>query len=160
MIFTKPEQLSDALLDLLGTGTIIGIDAWIGSGKTTLAELLSATTGRNFYDIDCALNKYFKHYVPALRLDEIRQKIASEEFTFVSGICLRKVLELVGVKADAHIYIKRMATWGWADADELSGAIPELPGSSGEVLRRELRSYHQEFSPHLTATFEFHRLGR
>lgn len=94
-------------------------------------------------------------------MDAIREALAEPiNLLFVSGICLRKVLELAGCAAVAHIYIKRMASWGWADGDELAGYhIPELPGASGEVTRREMRPYHQQWQPHLRADYEFQRFG-
>jgi hypothetical protein len=79
---------------------------------------------------------------------------------FVSGICLRRVLADAGCAAAGHIYVKRRAVWGWADEDELvRGLIPEVPGASGELVRKELRSYHDHWRPHLHADFEFQRPG-
>ena len=39
-----------------------------------------------------------------------------------------------------------MATWGWPDEDELTGGLPEVAGSSGEAVRQELGTYHQDGS--------------
>jgi hypothetical protein len=52
-----------------------------------------------------------------------------------------------------------MATWGWADEDELTGKLPEVAEASGAVVRTELRSYHEKWRPHLVADYEFQRSG-
>jgi len=69
------------------------------------------------------------------------------------------VLERAGTQIDAHIYMKRMAIWGWADEDELNDVPFEVPGSGGEVIRREMRAYHERWRPHLQVDYEFHREG-
>ena len=128
-------------------------------GKTTLARGLAGATGGTLFDLDEALIKDQKWFVPALRLGLIRNRLTeSKGLLFVSGICLRQVLELAECGAAAHIYVKRMAMWGWADEDELSrGALPEIPSSSGEVTRQEMRAYHERWQPHWQADYEFHR---
>jgi hypothetical protein len=122
---------------------------------------LAGATGGTLFDLDKALIKDQKCFVPALRLDLIRDRLTENRgLLFVSGICLRQVLELAECRAAAHIYVKRMAIWGWADEDELSSSVlPESPGSSGEVTRHEMRAYHQRWQPHLQADYEFHRLS-
>ena len=141
------------------TPAIIGIDGWTGVGKTTLAMALANATGGFTFDIDNALIRDQRCFVPALRLEVIKDALAEPRgLLFVSGICLRQVLDLVSCEVDAHIYVRRMAMWGWADEDELDGIIPEVPGASGEAPRREMRAYHQQWRPHLRADYEFHRL--
>ena len=160
-IFGDPEALADELRKRFTPPTIIGIDGWTGVGKTTLARLLAEELGGSFYDIDEALNRDHGRYLSALRLNEIERALEKPRaFLFVSGICLRQVLDSISAKAEAHIYVKRMATWGWADEDELTrGGLPEILGASGEQVRRELRSYHDRWTPHLTADYELHRVG-
>jgi len=157
MITSDPKLLAVELLARFDQGAIIGIDGWTGVGKSTLAKALTEETGGTSYDIDEALDRDRQCYTSALRLDEIEQNLSGEGLLFVSGICLRQVLELVKVQAEAYVYVKRMATWGWADEDDVFGKIPEITGASGETLRQELRHYHSEWTPHLSATFEFHR---
>lgn len=143
-------------------GAIIGIDGWTGVGKTTLANALAGKLNGTAYDLDSALDRDRKCYVAAVRLNEVAEALAVPPgFHFVSGICLRQVLEKAGRAADAHIYIKRMAIWGWADEDELTGgSLTGLRGSSGgDATRREMRLYHERGQPHLNADFEFHWYG-
>ena len=152
--------MADALAVSLKQPAIIGIDGWTGVGKTTLASALASSTGGSTYDLDEALNGDQKSYVPALRLHKIATALASPcGFLFVSGICLREVLQQAGCLADAHIYVKEMATWGWPDEDELEDySLSRMRGSlGGEAVRQEMRIYHRRWQPHLRADFEFHR---
>lgn len=131
-------------------------------GKTTLADALAGELGGSSYDLDSALIRDRKSYVPALQFDRIAEALAKPTgVLFVSGICLRQVLEQVGCAANAHIYVKRMATWGWADEDELKGgSLAIMHGSSGgDATRLEMRLYHEQWRPHLRADFEFHWYG-
>ena len=141
------------------TSRIIGIDGWTGVGKTTLGMALAHATGGTAFDLDDALLGDRKHFVQALQLDLISKQLARPMgLLFVSGICLRQVMTLAGFEADAHIYMKRMAMWGWADEDELDvGGQPDVRGASGEITRRELRPYHAKWQPHLCAYYEFQR---
>lgn len=145
----------------MGARAIIGIDGWTGAGKSTLASALAEQLNASTYDLDTALNRDRECYVAALKIDEIASALTRHAgLLLVSGICLRQVLEMAGHGADAHIYIKRMATWGWADEDELSGTLAGISGSvGGDNTRGEMRAYHTTYQPHLNADFEFHWLS-
>ena len=160
LIFRDVEALADELRDRLAARAIIGIDGWTGVGKTTLGRKLAADLGASLYDLDEALIKDQQHYFSALRLADVREAFERpRRLLFVSGICVRRVLAELGTTASAHIYMKRMASWGWADEDELSGRVPEFSGASGEQVRKELQLYHESWQPHATADYEFHRLS-
>jgi hypothetical protein len=160
-IFSDVDALATELKARFPHGAIIGIDGWTGVGKTTLANSLAAKLRGTAYDLDSALERDRKCYVAALRVDEIAEALAAPTgFHFVSGICLRQAMEKAGRSAAAHIYIKRMATWGWADEDELVGTLTHLRGSSGgDATRREMRLYHERMQPHLNADLEYHWYG-
>ncbi len=141
---------------------IIGVDGWTGVGKTTLAKALALKTNGSWFDLDDALNRDQNCYIAALCYPSIRRWLAQvDDYGFISGVCLRQVLEIVEFEALAHVYVKRMATWGWADEDELRGGIlSSISGSTGgNSLRRELRNYHAKWQPHNVADYEFHRCG-
>lgn len=160
LVFTKIEPLAHALNASFPKAAIVGVDGWTGVGKTTLANALAGELNGSTYDLDDALILDRKSYVPALQLDQIADALARPNgFLFVSGICLRQVLEQVGCEASAHVYVKRMATWGWADEDELEGgSLSEIRRSNGgEATRLEMRLYHAKWQPHLKADYEFHR---
>jgi hypothetical protein len=161
LIFTEVDELVEALGDRVDQPTIVGIDGWTGVGKTTLAKSLAEAMGGRAYDLDSALNRDQRAYTSALRLHEIADEVAlSTGLLLVSGVCLRQVLQDAERSADLHIYIKRMAAWGWAEEDEIAGIdFPEFPGASGEILRQEMRLYHRKWQPELRADYEFHRFG-
>jgi len=160
-VFADLDALAHALRERLRAAAIIGIDGWTGSGKTTLSKALAARMGGATFDLDKALTRDQRRYVTAIRLDEVAEALShANQLMFVSGICLRQVLKDAGCAASVYIYVKRMAAWGWADEDELvPGLIPEVRGASGELVREELRSYHERWKPHLQADFEFQRPG-
>lgn len=158
--FTDPSALAQAISDRFKGPAIIGIDGWTGVGKTTLAATLARLTQGRTFDLDAALTRDQGRYISALRIHEVSQALDEPVgLLFVSGICLRQVLSDADRGADAQIYLKRMAVLGWADEDELSGKIPEIVGSSGQLVREELRAYHAKWRPHELMDYEFQRLG-
>ncbi|MEM7700749.1 MAG: shikimate kinase [Pseudomonadota bacterium] len=159
--FTDPDVLANTLRPELGELGVVGIDGWTGVGKTTLGERLAKELGGTFFDLDCALTHDRKAYVSAIRISEVSEAFANQRRPLVvSGICLLEVLEKAAVKLDSSVYVKRMAAWGWADEDELRGIDFGVPGASGEPVREELRRYHQNWQPHLSADYEFQRTDK
>lgn len=155
--FTETEDLANALRGSGDNAGIIGIDGWTGVGKTTLARSLGRKLSGSFYDLDCALTRDQNAYVSALQLPELSKAFREERRPLlVAVICLLEVFQRIGSQADIHVYLKRMATWGWADEDEIASTGFEIPGSSGEAIRHELRCYHEKWQPHLNADYEFH----
>lgn len=159
VVFDQLDALAAEISRRFTTSAIIGIDGWTGVGKTTLARSLADVSSASAYDVDSALDRDRKSFVSALRLNEISEALAQPSgILFVSGVCFRQILHNAECSADAHIYIKRMATWGWADEDEVAGCgVSEVPGASGDLLREEMRLYHREWQPHHRADYEFHR---
>lgn len=159
VIFARLDRLAAELAARLQAPAVIGIDGWTGVGKTTIARSLADILSGSAYDVDMALDRDRKHFVSALRMHEILEALALPSgLLFVSGVCLRQVLQNAQCNAGAHIYIKRMATSGWVDEDEVDGSgAPEISGASGETLREEMRLYHGQWRPHLRADYEFHR---
>ena len=158
-IWTDADALAHHLVANLPALAVVGIDGWTGVGKTTLATNLAKTVAGRCLDLDAFLERDRKHYVGAIRLDDLRSSLThSDRPLFVSGVCLREVMTRVGVTPDLNVYVKRMASWGWADEDELNGnVIQEVdPSGGGSVLRREMRTYHQRWQPHMAADCEFH----
>lgn len=160
-VFTAVEALAQAIAADLPNNAIVGIDGWTGVGKTTLANALSDALDGSIFDLDSALNRDRNSYVPSLRLSEIAEALAAPAgLLFVAGICLRQVLEQAECAANAHIYVKRMAAWGWADENELEGgSMVGLGSNGGNAVRREMREYHNAWKPHERANYEFHWLG-
>lgn len=160
-LFTDPALLARAITDRFVTPAIIGVDGWTGAGKTTLARELAHNTNGSSYDLDHALTPDQGRFMTALQIDKIAEALdRTATFMFVSGICLRQAMARPGRTAAAHIYVKRMATWGWTDEEHLAAErFPAASGASDHRLRSELRRYHKLWHPHLQADFEFHRPG-
>jgi hypothetical protein len=159
MIFKSELELSSAIQSRCHNLGVIGIDGWTSVGKTTLGIRLAEITGGSVYDLDCALEKDQGNYLESIQLNVIKDVLAkSKGILFLSGICLREILKRVDHPAIAHVYVKRMATWGWADEDEVAGTgLAEIEASSGARVRCEMRSYHKKWVPHIKADFFFHR---
>jgi hypothetical protein len=162
IVFNNVAELATNVAARFDTPAVIGVDGWPDAGKSTLAEKLAFATGGSWFDLDNALVRDQGVFVSALRIDCISNWLATiDGYGFISGVCLRQVLDIAGFDAKAHIYVKRMASWGWADEDELCGnVLSSVFGSSGgDALRREMRDYHEQWQPHINADYEFHRLG-
>jgi hypothetical protein len=159
MIFSTELELACAIKTRFPEPGVIGIDGWTGVGKTTLAKRFAGIIGGSAYDLDCALTKNKKSYVEFIQLDVINDVLAkSNGILFLSGICIREILKRLDHSAIAHVYVKRMATWGWADEDEIAGTgVPEFQEAGGAALRSEMRAYHKKWEPDIKADFFFHR---
>ena len=160
LIYERPGDLADHL-QTLPSQTVIGIDGLTGVGKTTLASSLAVALEGSTLDLDAFLDHDRKCFVEALKISDLRSALTSAvRPLFLSGICLREALALVGYTASCHVYVKRMTGWGWADEDELgTDAVPEVDSNSGGAhLRHEMRRYHEKWKPHLVADYEFQRI--
>jgi hypothetical protein len=158
-VFCELQSLALAIKARITPGSVVGVDGWTGVGKTHLAGQLAETLNGLQFDLDAALENDRGCYVDALRTEEIR-KVASEpsSLLLLSGVCMREALQRAGVQADLHVYVKRMAGWGWADEDDVCAELPPAVGSNGgKRLREEMRTYHTTWLPQLTCDFEFHR---
>jgi len=137
---------------------LIAVDGVGGAGKSTLgAQLASAYDGVHV-DLDSFLNKGQDKFFDALRVDELNETLSKcNSLVVVSGICVLHVLEAVGRRLDLLIYVKRMAPWGWADADEIEGSgledMAEALQTRIEVwpFQVEVRDYHRKYCPHRRA---------
>ena len=160
---------ADAVIRLLRErypfARLVAIDGVGGTGKSALgAQLAIAFDGALHIDLDRFLVPKTDKFVGALRMDELAEALRVPARKFVSGICIIRVLEVVGVRADALIYVKRMRRWGWADEGEAEGDDLEehaaAVGLTPEAfpLPLEVRNYHREYEPHRRADIVFERL--
>ncbi len=92
----------------------------------------------------------------------------------VEGICVLQILDRLGIRPDAFVYVKRVAHGYWLDEDHFDPQLPiedhlagvresirpvaEMLGESGEQgLAEEVIRYHAEYRPHERATIVFLR---
>jgi len=159
-IVTDLRELEAALAGL-PAHVLIAIDGWNGVGKTTAARALAPALGRACIDLDEFLGEPSGAFVSNLDLEGLQAAFAFSIPAIVSGVCLRDVFDLIGAPPARHVYIKRMAKWGWADQEEAEGlggdyvvidaAVPPPP------LMVEVREYHWRVKPQDRADVVFER---
>lgn len=165
MVFSDESDLISHLRSVaFGSACLIAIDGVDGAGKSTLAVKIAESLDCGApLDVDSFLEQNQRKYVEALRLDPLRQQLEQRDGqpTVLAGICMRQVLERLRLRADRHIYVKRMVVWGWADEDEVEGnQIAEIELAMGEIneLKREVKAYHSRYMPHLRADVIYERM--
>lgn len=162
------DQLSTVISN--GAFKLIAVDGFHASGKTTLTRNLSQRCKLPRISADDHLNRNQGHFFDRLRLPEIAESIGNSPRCIFEGVCALQILEAINVKPDIIIYVKRMASWGWADGDHLEnldiktqqppepGTIPNEPLQVAlQGLWREVVLYHQRYQPHLIANYVFER---
>ncbi|MFN9775432.1 MAG: hypothetical protein ACK54X_22790 [Burkholderiales bacterium] len=144
---------------------LIAVDGVTSAGKSTLrAQLCEALPEFTPIELDDYLVKDTGKYVDALRFDELSVRLESAPRKVVSGVCVLLALRRFGLTPDVHIYVKRMAKWGWADRDEVEGEeIEELAQAVGVSaadfsLHLEVRAYHRGVAPQRVADIVLERL--
>src|SRR5437879_4812525 len=81
-----------AVADVLRTeyagARLIAIDGWMASGKTHLARDLAVRLSIPCCDLDAFVQPEHEVFLPALRLDELREEIAEHQRIIVAGVCV------------------------------------------------------------------------
>jgi len=164
-----PEILAKRLRDRLRQtpALLVGVDGWIGAGKTRLAYCMACRTGSHVIDLDDFLDGTQGMYLERLdynRLGKlIRRYRDAGGSIIIAGICILAVLQKLPLKLDVLIYVKRINDHGqWIDkgeCDEQEGgtptghSFPESIATAGKQVSR----YHREFRPRSAATVIFVR---
>ena len=150
------EHAAKRICELFPNTGILGIDGCTGVGKTTVGRLIATIRVPVWpLDIDAFIAPKDGKLKEALQLHSL--KLAIENATVpvvVSGVCLLEVLCLIGVRLDAHVYLKRLNAGYWADEGEaLSNDLQtyEAAGLEPSLLRNKIRDYHLEYRPHEVA---------
>jgi len=158
---TSSQEVIDAIREM---GAVrIGIDGKDGTGKSTLAQEISAALGLHCISLDTFLEKGKDRYVEYIDYPKLKATLENHEGYVVEGVCLRQVLQRIQLVPEANIYIKRMRHDYWLNEDTLdinepvesvvarelqdanmfsSSPIANLP------LAEEVIRYHDEFRPH------------
>jgi hypothetical protein len=153
--FSDPDLFRAELKRRLPADALVGIDGWIGAGKSTLARFLASECDGRHIEVDRYVRRDEGFYVHALKVEKLKSTLLlGRGAQFVEGVCLRAIFQAAGLVPDVHVYVKRMAIWGWADEIELTDPF-ELPDSAGASLRQELRSYHEKWMPQTSATYVY-----
>ena len=103
-------------------GAIIGLDGFMGAGKSRLAELLGHASGSCVVSTDrfVALRNGELSYPSRLAYGRLRlalcKALKSRRPVFLEGICLRAVARRLPAKPTAYIYVKLISSVGlWND---------------------------------------------
>lgn len=160
-----PMALATAIRSRLpARGHLVGVDGFMESGKTTLAFELAELLGGIRIGLDSYLHtdRNGESYVGALRqsylISHLTKLKAVLPYVVVDGICLSEAFEIVGHRADSHIYVKRISKAGiWHDGILLEDAEDGEPLPDDWLRRNEL-SYHLSSRPHEVAHFMYERI--
>ena len=153
---------------------LISLDGLPGSGKTTLGRRLASPLQGVHIVLDDCLVRNQGTYVDHLRLDDLRDAIASArrqaKIAILDGICMEKVCEGLGVVPDRRVYLRRLDSRGdWMEGEIfVSGAgvnqalqheeaLANMMGSTLPELQREVIEYHFAYAPHENADYVFER---
>lgn len=166
----------------------IGIDGKDGSGKTTLAKELSEQLEIEFICLDDFVEKKKGGYVAFLDIAALNSVLKAKGTPLiVEGVCLLDAAKRMGIKVDAHIYVKRMSAYGiWNDEEECDPSIPpdelvskleddlqkfvgaeavlgDCEGAKGEEVHlselvKEMVYYHAEYRPARMADYVYERV--
>jgi hypothetical protein len=161
------EAVASALSDRAGCANhVVGVDGFMGSGKTRLALELAESLGGvricldTYIDRDAVAQDYpskiMRHYLAS----ELRKLKGAFQFVVVEGICLLEVLALISVVPDSLVYVKRISTAGiWHDGFHLEDfETDKAMVENQEGLHRSEFEYHSKARPHEHATVIYERM--
>ncbi len=164
-----PEQVVAAVCMRKPKG-ILAVDGFQASGKTTLACTVGLHLGRKVVSADDYLNKNQGAFFSQLRLPELAATLSPPDNYILDGVCCLQVLDVLGISVDTIVYVKRMASWGWADEAALKSfsqhgrttlsADGEPVDHCARLLRElwaEVAAYHVAYRPHERAHIAYER---
>jgi len=187
--FDNKEQLVDELKnrEICSKNLLIGIDGFLGAGKTYLADDLVEILGTNCVntiDIDDEEKNYYlqkkRSIIKYTNFDKLKNDIINlqrKTSVIFSSACLLQILKKINISPDIHIYIKKMAKCvgcapdKWIDEDNctfegdinkwgkqgLSERLEPVDTEQLETTRKEVVRYHQKYKPHEKAEFLYKR---
>ncbi|HAS55318.1 MAG: hypothetical protein A2X56_11325 [Nitrospirae bacterium GWC2_57_13] len=166
----------------------VGIDGVDGSGKSSLAALLSRELGWPHINLDDYVEQNMGQFVEHLHYDDVRDILnKANEPIIIEGVCLLAVLERLEQRLDLLIYVKKVASYGmWYDEDDcaVSGDIDDFMNEKREKLQKfvemealmnseepqtdvefpklaeEIIRYHYKYRPHEKADIVYIRVDR
>lgn len=148
------EKLQD-----LPPNVFVAVEGFMRSGKSYLALELAASLQCSAIHTDDFVEpgEVALHYVERLNASRLGAALSSAYAStgpvLVEGICLRDVLQRVGVVASVFVYVKRMAISGlWHDGLHLEDFESGDQSFSAEPQQSDFR-YHVEQRPHERANY-------
>jgi hypothetical protein len=131
----------------------IGIDGVESIDKAPLAEALSSELSIPMLDVGDYLHRNQGGYVDFVDYPALKAAVSNMPEFVLCGVCLREVLENLGVTLDGNIYVKRMSQGFWMD--EETCVFPEGVDAAIESLanHRAMVSRHYDEQPEFAADF-------
>lgn len=144
---------------------LIGVDGFMGSGKSRLAMKLASELGGYRVSLDSYADPGSDkaHYVDKLLLDYFVEDVDKLKRKFpcvvIEGICLLEVMERVKGIVDSLVYVKRISQQGlWHDGFHLEDYVTNKAIKENEEgLRTSEFDYHVAKVPHEKAELIFER---
>lgn len=147
---------------VLDMARVVGIEGFMGSGKTELGNEIASNIGAGIIHLDdYALKSHeTRTYNECINYMELKSCIDnfrnSYQKIIIEGICLQEVLLSIKIVPDFLIYIKRLSSNGiWHDGINLE-EYPHNYAIPNELTLSDMK-YHLNKRPHETANLIFHR---
>jgi tRNA uridine 5-carbamoylmethylation protein Kti12 len=117
---------------------LVTVDGFPGSGKSTLASRLASQLSAKHIELDQFLVKNRGGYLAYLRYEELLRTINQHPKTIVDGVCVKAVLNRIGLTESASVYVKRLVAGIWSDGLNLSetGSAQKAIANEEEIMRR------------------------
>ena len=151
-------------LSKLAPSTVVGIEGFMGSGKTQLANELAGNLACVVLHIDDYLVPQEEELAYAERLNydlfraALQEGLRKNTLVLIEGICLRQVVTRLSVAPALFVYVMRMSVSGlWHDGFHLAD-FEATPNSEPEEVHRSDFRYHSSIRPHEQAQLLFHRI--
>lgn len=145
---------------------VVGVDGFMGAGKTALAcelaELLGGIrvsldsyAGLSYTETEDYVANIMQHYL----VSDMRKLKVTFPFVVVEGICLLEVLAALSESPDSIIYVKRISAMGlWHDGYHLEDyETNQSIHENREGLHKSEFEYHAKWHPHEHAHLVFER---
>jgi len=166
-VFQSVLDLADTLRsDSKDYGSVIGLDGFMLSGKTTLAFDLANSMSGFRVGLDSYLDPNFSAstYAEKLKIDylaqDIRKLIEVFPFVVVDGICLLDVFDLISQPINATVYVKRISSQGlWHDGFHLEDFEAGTVLTESSWLSKCEMAYHINRRPHEHAQYVYERVA-
>jgi hypothetical protein len=147
-------------------GGLIAFDGCPSAGKTALMNRIAVNRKWPAIDFDPYIECERGEFVNALRLPDLTAAIACARLqspvVLVAGVCMREVLERIGITAVQHVYVQRnspMGIPGDLDILDLEDGRPLGDTSLLNELDLEVATYHARYRPRSHADIIYVRTG-
>ncbi|KUZ32983.1 hypothetical protein [Burkholderia territorii] len=147
------EALRDRIANV--SSGLVTFDGCMHVGKSETARRIAHAFGYLALDLDSFLVKQQGVFFQALRLPDFSSALADalsrSQVVLVSGVCMLRVLEAIGLRAALSVYVRRLSPMGipidleTTDAEDgapFAEDYPDIP-----AIFREVHAYHAKYRP-------------